>query len=149
MTNPILTYYPNGQIESEQWMDCSGRHRLNGPALQRWYENGQLKEERWYQDSKWHRLDGPAIQWWHENGQLRFEGWYRNGERHRLDGPAEQEWGMEGRLEQEWWFINGDLITEEKHPFVIILKQHNLYSKWWRNELTEGEQALVKLSIAT
>ena len=148
MNNPFLTYYPNGQIESEQWMDCSGRlHREDGPSIQEWFENGQIKSKGWVLDGRLHREDGPAFQEWWFNGQLLNESWYYKGERYRPDGPANVGWYEDGVVGYEDWYNNGKHVEMEDHPFVKLLNKYCLYSKWKCNELTEDEQILIKLSL--
>ena len=119
MTNPIRKYHPNGQLESEEWRENSIRHRIGGPAVQAW----------------------------HENGKLKYKGWFQNGQCHRLDGPAYQYWFMSEELKITYWHICGKIIDEHSHPFVKLLKQYSLYDKWKRDELTEDEQVLIKLSL--
>ena len=61
--------------------------------------------------------------------------------RHRIDGPAVVK--VNGT--RQWW-IEGKIVLEKNHPFVKLLKQYRLFSKWERGELTKDEKVLIKLS---
>ena len=74
-----ITYYENGQKESEIWFQNNKRHRTDNPAFQRWYDNGQKWSETWYKNSNCHRIDGPAFQRWYKNGKKESEEWFKNG----------------------------------------------------------------------
>lgn len=68
--------------------------------------------------------------------------WYRDGYRHRSDGPAVIR--ADGT---ELWYWQDNEISMQHHPFVQALHRYDLYSKWERNELTDDERTIIKLSI--
>ena len=147
MTNPVLTYHPNGRLSSEEWLENGRRHRDSGPALRGWYENGLLRVKYWYQDGKRHRDNSPAYQAWHYNQQLKFEEWFQHGVYHRNDGPARREWHENGEFRYRGWYVKGKAVDEKDHPFPKLLTELNLYNKWKENTLTKEEQLLIKLSL--
>lgn len=117
---------------TQEWYQNDLLHREGGPAAI-WADGSQF----WYRNGKQHRLDGPAaIQ---ADGTQR---WYQNGLLHRLDGPAAIRADGTQR-----WYLNGRQVTERDHPFVIALKRNRLFAKWKRDELTEDDMTLVKLSM--
>ena len=119
---------------NKRWLDQNNRlHREDGPAVIR--KNGTIE---YYIHGQRHRLNGPAV----ILVGIREEYWV-NGDRHRLNGPA-VIWNN-GPI--EWW-IKDRRVREKDHPFVKLLKQYCLFSKWKRGELTEDERVLVKMSIA-
>ena len=41
-------FYENGQVSLQSWYLNGQRHRVNGPAFEKFNENGQLVCQRWY-----------------------------------------------------------------------------------------------------
>ncbi len=76
---PTISYYENGQKQSEHWFVGGVYHRLGGPARECWYENGQKYIEEWLLDGKLYRDGGPVYQSWYENGQKQFDRWSFGG----------------------------------------------------------------------
>ena len=77
MTNPKMTYYPNGQIHTIIYYNDEGKlHNLKGPARIEYFPDGQKQYEGYYKDGKWHNLTGPAYIWFFDNGQIEYEGYY-------------------------------------------------------------------------
>ena len=85
MTNPEITKYPNGNIETITHLNNDGNyHNDKGPAYIQYYDNGQKQYEIYYKDGKWHNVLGPAHIWYFDNGQKEWEQYYV--ENKRVDG---------------------------------------------------------------
>ena len=69
---PEITYYDNGQKESEIYYLNGKEHREDGPAVQWRYKNGKKLYEAYYLNSRYHREDGHADQWRNKNGQKKI-----------------------------------------------------------------------------
>ena len=63
MDIPIITYYTNGKIQSEEYRIKYDLHRENDkPAFIEYYKNGNIKTEKYYYKNKYHRENNkPAI----------------------------------------------------------------------------------------
>lgn len=78
---PQISYYSNGQIRSERWINKEAMvlHRLDGPAVRYWFEDGRARSEEWWVNGQLHKLDGSAFRMWCKNGRLECEEWHING----------------------------------------------------------------------
>ena len=85
MTNPEMTYHPNGQIHIITHRNAYGNiHNDNGSAFIRFYNNGQKQYEIYFKDGKWHNLTGPARIAYNDNGQKQYEEYWVDDE--KVDG---------------------------------------------------------------
>ncbi len=102
------TFFPNGQLKSEAWIEDGQHHRLGGPARQEYYLTGQLMIQCWYKTGQIHRIGGPSFYSYYESGNSWSERWYRDGELHRVDppGPAYQHWSS-AWVSRNNWYIHG------------------------------------------
>ena len=143
MLNPKITYWRNGQKESEVYFVNGKYHRPNGPTVTYWHENGQIEAEYYYINNVLHRINGPARTWWWMNGQIEAEYYYINNALHRIDGPARTWWYDDGQKKSEYYYINGVKYSKETHPFNVFRKEHKLgeYDNW-----SEDMKVLFKLS---
>ena len=100
MTNPIIYYYSDGKIRSEQY----------------------------FLNNKFHREDGPAIIYYYDNGKIVFEQYCLNDKRHREDGPAYISYYPDGKIERESYYLNGILYADnqDKNFQEDLKKYHRL-----------------------
>jgi antitoxin component YwqK of YwqJK toxin-antitoxin module len=76
----IRSYYPNGNIYTEEYFINGIYHRGDGPAYIGYYTTGSIKYEEYLFNGRCHREDGPAWTQYYANGSINFEKYYLNGE---------------------------------------------------------------------
>ena len=118
----IIYTKEKGKIETDNCDDFKDltRHKVDGPAIQRFYDNGQLLRAQYYINGKRHREDGPAHQRFYANAQLYFESYWLNGKMHRLDGPAYQGFYDDGQIEDEEYYINGIYYSKSEYETELF-----------------------------
>jgi len=88
-----VTFYPNGQRESEGSYD----HGRRTGTFAWWYANGQQKTVGEYRDDREHS----DWAWWHENGMKQASGMF-------VDGRKVDEWSL--------WSAEGKLVKRTQAP---------------------------------
>ena len=118
----IIYTKEKGKIETDNCDDFKDltRHKVDGPAIQRFYDNGQLLRAQYYINGKRHREDGPASQHFYTGGQLADVSYWLNGKMHRLDGPAHQGFYDDGQIEYEEYYINDRYYTKSEYAAEIF-----------------------------
>jgi hypothetical protein len=91
-----VTYYKNGNIESEKWYKDRKSHRENGPAVILYWKSGKVREEKWYIDGKLYREGGPALISYFENGKVKDE------KLHKENGPAHIEYFLNDKNREQY-----------------------------------------------
>ncbi len=120
--NPVITYYPNGEVKSETNYKNSVRH---GVEIN-WDENGlNVTEVTWENGLKKKECkrkggEEELVTEWRKSGQKRMEGTLRNGERH-------------GTI--AWWDEMGRKVTEVNYKNG---KRHGLSTYWIEGFTIEG-----------
>ena len=115
MTNPEMTYHPNGKIKTIIHRNANGKlHNLRGPAIISYNDNGQKECEVYYKDGKYHNDKGPAIIKYYDNGQKEYEGYYKDGKWHNVSGPALISYSDNGHIAYEEYWVSGKQLTKEK-----------------------------------
>lgn len=134
-----IMYHENGQILEETYYINGKRCRTdNGPVTKYYHISGKLKRETWEShDGLLHRVDGPALIQYDKNGNIFSEIWCINGLPHRTDGPAFSEYNKNGAtIDKKYWW-NDHQITDFVKNIIGDVP----------DELTKGEQVLLKLSL--
>jgi antitoxin component YwqK of YwqJK toxin-antitoxin module len=72
-------FYPNGNLEVQEWWLKGNPHNEEGPASIWFYENGNIEKQSWRLNGKLHNEEGPALIGYHEDGKVKFKVWYING----------------------------------------------------------------------
>jgi len=101
----MIIYYPNGQIEVEEWYREDKLHRDGDkPAKIVYYQNGAIAGREWRQNGILTRTgDNPASRYYHDNGQIRSEEWWLNGKGGRANSkPSSIEYDKNGNIISQW-----------------------------------------------
>lgn len=127
-TQKEITYYNNGQIQTEMWYRNGEYHRSGGaPAVIhyfekdidfyrhdgatdaiRYYEDKQIESVEWINDGKVHRTGGtPAYIKYYRNGQIQYKAWCEHGKTHRIYAPAVITYFENGTTNEKRWVEYG------------------------------------------
>ena len=79
MTEPFISYFESGQIQSEKWYPYGVLHRTDGPAYVTYFDHGGIQEENWYLNGKRHRSNGPAYIFYKYDKSIWMIIWYLHG----------------------------------------------------------------------
>jgi len=105
--NPVKTYYPDGNVESE--LNFNGSIREGEARL--YYEDGTIKEERLYVNG---RVEG-LVKTYYPNGKLKELINIEDGKR---EGPT-SIFDEEGNYLRDIYFEQGIQVVEKKNPYLI------------------------------
>ena len=131
MNGTKTSYYPNGQMKSEETLVHGQHHGL----VSEWYESGQLKTQVNLVNGQPQGLNVS----WYENGQKSFQ---ENFDKGRPDG-LQTKWYEDGQHMSElnyasgrqngpaiFWFENGQMKSEEN---FVEGRKHGLMTTWFEN----------------
>ena len=80
MSDPIITYYENGNIWVKIWKDQNDiPHNDKGPAYIKYFNGGPIAEEWYFKDGKIHRIYGPSRVIYYPNGKILENNWNYEG----------------------------------------------------------------------
>ena len=117
-----IGYYDDGGIEWEIWRINGAIHRDGAPAHIEYYRNGKIKYLSWHEKGLFHREGAPAMLQFYPDGQVKWEDWYVYGKRHREDGPALIEYRPNGEVyKEDWWLNNKWYLTPEEFENALKL----------------------------
>jgi TonB family protein len=105
--NPVKTYYPNGNVESE----ISYNDSIREGEAKFYYEDGTLKEERLYVNG---RVEG-LVKTYHSNGKLKELINIEDGKR---EGPTSL-FDEGGNYVKDIYFEGGIQVVEKKNIYII------------------------------
>lgn len=105
--NPIKTYYPNGNVESE----ISFKDSVREGEAKFYFEAGTLKEERLYING---RIEG-LVKVYSPNGKLKE---LINIESGKREGPT-SIFDEEGKYVKDIFFEDGIQVVQKKNPYIV------------------------------
>lgn len=83
-------------------------HRDNKPAIITYYENGNLQSEAWVRYDNYYRDDNlPAFIRYDDNGNISLSIWYKDGQVHCEDGPGRIIYNPDGTINNVEWRLRG------------------------------------------
>ena len=115
MTNPEMTYHPNGKIQTITYRNAYGNiHNDNGSAFIKYFKNEQKEYEEYFKDGKRHNVSGPAYIIYYPNGEKEYEEYYKDGQWHNDKGPALITYSPKGQINYETYYVDGKELTKEE-----------------------------------
>jgi len=123
--------YVMGELQSDRWhkIDGTAHSFEDKPAIISYFSNGEIDTEEWYYNNVLHRDgDKPAIRAYYRNGQLEMEEWVSNRLRSRDGDKPAFIWYHEdnGKVQLEEWWRDGILSRDEGKPSLIRYDTHGV-----------------------
>jgi antitoxin component YwqK of YwqJK toxin-antitoxin module len=91
------------------------------------YPNGNVEFQEWYLNGKIHNEEGPAYIRYHENGKVEYQEWWVNGKLHNEEGPAYIEYYEDGKVSYQSWYINDKLLSKEDFTSLDMIKRMDAF----------------------